>query len=191
MSIYSDILKRRTIRRFQMKPVPFPLLKKCVNAARLSPTARNDQPLEFVAVNDAKQVAMLNEAVHFGGVVKQKGRKEGEEPKAFIVILADKGKSDEKYIGNDVGIAAEAITLIAFEAGIASCMLGSIERERIKGVLGIPNSFKIPLVIALGYPLEKSVADDETKNIPYGVDEKGVMHIPKRSLDDVLHRNSF
>lgn len=191
MGVYETILKRRTIRRFSGKPVPFSILKKCVNAARLSPTARNEQPLEFVAVNDLKQVAMLNEAVHFGGVVKEKGRIEGEEPKAFIVILADKEKSDEKYVGMDVGIAAEAIVLTALEAGVAGCIMGSIERERIKGVLGIPNGFEVPLVVALGYPEEKSVADNETNGIPYGADEKGIMHVPKRPLEKVLHRNRF
>jgi len=134
MGSYSDIIKRRTIRRFQEKPVPFSLLKKCVNAARLSPTARNTQPLDFVIVNDQEQVQRINEAVYFGGVVKQKGRIEGEEPKAFIVILTNKEKSDKKYVGMDVGIAAEAIVLTAFESGIASCMLGAIERERIGGL---------------------------------------------------------
>jgi len=191
MGTYSDILKRRTIRRFQLKPVPFPLLKKCVNAARLSPVARNTQPLDFVIVNDGEQVQKMNEAVYFGGVVKQKGRKEGEEPKAFIVILANKEKSDEKYIGMDIGIAAEAITLTALEAGVGCCMMGMIERERIKGILGIPNDFKVPLVVALGFPAEKLVVEKATKNLDCWIGEKGELHVPKRSLDKVLHRNKF
>ena len=64
-------------------------------------------------------------SVYFGGTVKHKGRIEGEEPKAFIVILADKEKSDEKYVGMDTGIAAEAIVLTALEAGIGSCMVAN------------------------------------------------------------------
>lgn len=190
MSVYGTILRRRTIRRFQGKPVPFNILRKCVNAARLSPTARNAQPLEFVAVNDAKQGAELNKAVNFGGIVREKGRIPGEEPKAFIVILVDKGKKSE-YTAIDVGIAAGAIVLTALEAGVLSCMLGMIERERIKGVLGIPNSFEVPLAIALGYAKEKSVAEDETRGIPYGADGKGTMHVPKRPLEKVLHKNGF
>ena len=174
-----------------MKSVPFPLLKKCINAARLSPTARNDQPLEFVIVNDKKQVQRMNEAVYFGGSVKQKGRIEGEEPKAFIVILANKKKSDEKYIGMDVGIAAEAIVLTAWEKGIGSCIQGAIEKERIKGILGIPNSFNVPLVVSLGFPAEKPVVEKATKTLDYWIDEKNELHIPKKSLDDVLHRNRF
>jgi len=181
MGSYSNILKRHTIRRFQMKPVPFSLLKNCVNAARLSPTARNTQPLDFVIVNGGEQVQRMNEAVCFGGVVKQKGRKEGEEPKAFIAILANKEKSDEKYIGMDVGIAAEAIVLTAWEKGVGSCIQGAIERERIKGAL----------VVALGFPAEKPVVEKATKNLDYWIDKKGELHVPKRSLKEVLHKDRF
>jgi nitroreductase len=188
---YSLILKRRTIRRFQEKLVPFSLLKKCVNAARLSPTARNSQPLEFVAVHGLEQVAKINDSVHFGGLVKEKGRVEGEEPKAFIVILADKAKADEKYVGMDTGIAAEAIALTALEAGVGCCMMGAIERERIKGVLGIPNSYAVQLVLALGYPKEKPKAVEAKKDLFYWVDEKGELNIPKRPLEKVLHRDRF
>lgn len=191
MGTYDIILKRRTIRRFTEKAVPFPVLKKCVNAARLSPTARNTQPLEFVAVNERTQVERMNEAVSFGGVVKQKGRIEGEEPKAFIVILADKEKSDEKYVGMDVGIAAEAIVLTALEEGVGACMMGAIERERIKGILGIRNEFSVPLVVALGYAKEKPKAEKLTKELDYWVDEKETLHVPKRGLHEVLHRNRF
>jgi len=191
MGTYNLALKRRTIRIFQDKAVPFALLKKCVNAARLSPNARNTQPLEFVVVNEKEQVRRMNESVYFGGAVKQKGRVKGEEPKAFIVILANKEKSDEKYIGMDVGIAAEAIALVAWEQGVGSCMQGAIERERIKGVLGIPNNFNVALVVALGYPKEKPVLEDPSKGLDYWIDEKHVLHVPKRNLGEVLHKNRF
>jgi len=190
MGTYSDIQKRRTVRVFQQKNVPFSLLKKCVNAARLSPSARNMQPLRFVAVNDLAQVAELNKAVYFGGVVKEKGRREGEEPKAFIVILADKDKKSE-YTDMDVGIAAEAIALTAFEQGVGSCMQGAIERERIKGILGIPNGFEVPLVVALGFPAEKPVLEGPTKDLFYWIDSKGELHVPKLSLEEVMYRDRF
>lgn len=190
MGVYSTILKRRTIRVFQHKPVPFTLLKKCVNAARLSPSARNTQPLEFIVVNDLKTVADVNKAVHFGGAVRERGRIEGEEPKAFIAILVDKAKKSG-YTDMDVGIAAEAIALTALEAGVGTCMMGAIERERIKGLLGVPNEFEIPLVLAMGFPKEKPVLERPTRDMFYWVDGKGQLHIPKRPLEEVLHRNRF
>ncbi len=191
MGAYNLMIKRRTIRRFQEKQVPFPVLKKCVNAARLSPTARNSQPLEFVTVHGKEQVQKVNDAVHFGGSVKEKGRVEGEEPKAFVIIIADKGKADEKYVGMDAGIAAEAIAITAFAAGVGSCMMGAIERERIKGILGIPNQYSVQLAIALGYPKEKPKAVEAEKSLFYWVDEKGQLNIPKRPLEQVLHRDRF
>ncbi len=192
MGTYQLILKRRTIRRFQSKAVPFSVLKKSVNAARLSPSARNAQPLDFVIVNEKTQLQRMNEAVYFGGAVKQKGRVKGEEAKAFIAIIANKEKSDQKYIGMDVGIAAEAIVLTAAEQGIGSCIMGSIQRERIKGILGIANEFEVPLVIALGYPKEKPVAEKaENGKTDYWLDEKQRLHVPKRALEEVLHRNRF
>ena len=190
MDAYRALVKRRTIRRFQEKKVPFSLLKKCVNAARMAPTARNWQPLEFVAVSEKSQVKRLNEAVHFGGSVKEKGRKKGEGPKAFIVIAADKEKYSD-YTKMDVGIAAQSIVLTAWEAGLGACMMGAIERERVKGVLGIPKGFEVPLAIALGFPKEKPKAEKAGKNLFYWVDEKGELHIPKRSLEKVLHRDRF
>lgn len=192
MGAYNLILKRRTIRRFRDKSVPLVLLKKCVNAARVSPSARNTQELEFIIVHNKGQAAKVNEAVRFGGAVREKGRVQGEEPKAFIIIIADRARASEEYTGPNVGIAAEAITLAALEAGVGSCIMGAIEREKIKGILGIPNNYALPLAIALGYPKEKPKAG-ETKGgkLDYWVDEKGVLHVPKRSLGEVMHIDRF
>ncbi len=192
METYRLILHRRTIRRFQDRAVPFTVLKKCVKAALLSPSARNMQELEFVAVHEKNQVAGVNEAVRFGGAVRQKGRVKGEEPKAFIAIIAAKERSDSAYTPMNAGIAAEAIALTALEQGIGSCIMGAIERERIKGILAIPNNYNLPLAIALGFPKEKPRLEKAKKrDTSYWVDEKGALHIPKRSLGEVLHRDRF
>jgi len=190
MGVYGTILKRRTIRVFKGKKVPFSTLKKCVNAARLSPTARNAQELEFVAVNDAGQAAMLNEAVNFGGAVKEKGRIKGEEAKAFIIIAVRKERQSD-YTGTDAGIAALAITLVAQETGIGSCIMGSIEKERIKGILAIPNEVEVLLAVALGFPKEKPKLEKEGKGTLYWVDAKGELHVPKRALEEAMHKNRF
>ena len=51
MSVYKAILKRRSIRRFQKRKIPFGILRKLINAARVAPSAANLQPCEFIAVN--------------------------------------------------------------------------------------------------------------------------------------------
>jgi nitroreductase len=50
--IHEMIAKRRTIRKFKPEKVPREILERCVDAARLSPSGRNLQPLKYVVVDD-------------------------------------------------------------------------------------------------------------------------------------------
>ena len=191
MDVLKAIMERRTIRRFKEKEVPFEVLEKCVDAARVSPSARNVQELEFVIVDDKEKVAEVNGAVRFGGTVAEKGRVRGEGPKAFIAIVAEKERANEDYTGINVGIAAGAIVLAAWEQGIGCCIMGAIEREQIKKILGIPETYSLPLVVSMGYPLEKPVMEEvKGKKLGYWL-EGEELHIPKRELGEVLHRNQF
>ena len=52
MNLYETIIRRRSIRRFKDMPVPYGVLEKCVNAARLAPSAANLQPLEYIVVDE-------------------------------------------------------------------------------------------------------------------------------------------
>lgn len=188
-AVYNAICSQRTIRIFEKKKIPFSALEKFVNAARLSPTARNLQPLEFVVVNSQENVAKLNELVNFGGIVKEKGRKQGEEAKAFIVILLNKKKNYE-HSTNDTGIAAQSIALCAWEQGIGTCIMGSVERKKIKELLSVPEHCDITLVVALGYPKEKPKIVENNEKTKYWI-EKNILHVPKRSLKNILHKEKY
>jgi len=193
MDVLEAAKERRTIRRFQDKPVPWETLGKCVEAARLAPYARNVQELDFVAVDEQERVALLNKAVNFGGIVKKQGRAKGEDAKAFIIIISENARSDSDYTQMDAGIAACSIALAAWSQGVGCCLMGSIEREQIKQILGIPEGFSVQLAIAMGFPNEKPVAEEANENdseLDYWIDE-GQLHIPKRRLKEVLHRNRF
>ena len=48
--IHEKIISRRSIRKYAQKPVPKETLVRCLDAARLSPSAANRQPLKYVAV---------------------------------------------------------------------------------------------------------------------------------------------
>jgi hypothetical protein len=61
----------------------------------------------------------------------------------------------------------------------------------LKLLLEIPEGYDIALVIAMGYPDESPVADAATDSLNIWVDEKGVRHVPKRKLADIIHRNRF
>jgi nitroreductase len=192
MTVYETITERRTIRRFdQNRPVPYELLEKCVNAGRLAPSARNLQPLEYVIVDDPAVAGEVFNASNWGGFAPGGKVEEGRRARAFIIILYRKDL-ESGYTHQDVGLAAENIILTAQEAGVGSCCLGSIDREKVRQVLSIPDSHEIPLAIALGYPAEAPMAEDTNKpETGYYKDQAGVLHVPKRKLESVLHRNKF
>ena len=60
-------------------------------------------------------------------------------------------------------------------------MLGSIQRDRLRQVLKIPENLEILLVIALGRPKETVVLEEAAPgdSIKYWRDAAGVHHVPK------------
>ena len=115
---------------------------------------------------------------------------EGERPVAYIVILTNKEKTSIQG-ASDAAAAIENIILTAMEEGIGSCWLMSVGREELRRILNIPKHCIIDSVIALGYPLESPKVEETKDSIKYWKDEKGVLHVPKRRLEDILHRNGY
>ncbi len=190
-SVYEIILKRRSIRRFQQRLIPFEVLEKLVNAARVAPSASNLQPLEYVVVNDKDLLPEIYSTLKWAGYIAPKGNPpEGEKPTAYIVVLVNIRISDSGY-ERDVGAAVENILLAALEEGIGSCWIGSINKKRLRKILNIPHFLAIDSVIALGYSTESPLMEEMTNSIKYWKDESGTLHVPKRKLKDILHRNKF
>lgn len=191
MSIYETILRRRSIRRFKNVEIPYEVLEKCVNAARVAPSARNLQPWEFIIVDKEDLRRQVFGTLGWAGYIKPKGDPPpGEQPKAYIVILVNTDISSEGF-DHDIGIAAGYITLVALEHGIGTCCLRSINRDKLKQILNIPDTHIITLVVALGYPNESPVTEEFTGSIKYWKDELDTLHVPKRKLADIRHRNGY
>ncbi|MDH7511730.1 MAG: nitroreductase family protein [Clostridiales bacterium] len=191
MGIYELILRRRTIRQFQPVPVPRSVLEKIVNAGRLAPSAGNLQPLEFVAVDDDEVRAAIFPCLRWAAYISPRGDPmPGQEPAAYIICLVNL-RVREKGYEHDVGAAMENMTLAAWEEGIGSCWLISVDRKKVAEILAIPDEYRVDSVLALGYPAENPVAEDFRGSVKYWKDEAGVLHVPKRSLKDILHFNRF
>jgi len=190
MNVYDAILSRRSIRRFQQKPIPINLLKKFVNAARLAPSAANLQPLEFYIVNDKELCIKVFETLSWAGYIKPKWTPIIEErPVAYIVMLVR--DTANKWYLRDVSLASENIILTAEEKEIGSCILCKIDKQKLREILKIPEEVILDSVIALGYKAEKSVAEDFTGSVEYWRDENEVLHVPKRKLEELLHINKY
>lgn len=87
----------------------------------------------------------------------------------------------------------QSILLGAVASGLGGCIIGSIDREKLRMFLEIPEHLEILLVIALGKPKEKVVIETVGKNgdIKYWRDKKGIHHVPKRPLKDIIVGSSL
>jgi len=188
--IYEKITSRRTIRKYAQKEVPQEVLLRCVDAARLSPSGANRQPLKYIIVNDQELIKEVFSTLSWAGYLPDYQPGEPEMPRAYIVIILD--KSIRENSGHDAGIAAMSISMVAYDEGLGSCILGAVNREKLKGILKVPDGLDIVLVVALGYPAENPVADKvKDGDIKYWLDENGVLHVPKRNLEEIVKWNRY
>ncbi|MBN2409041.1 MAG: nitroreductase family protein [Candidatus Aminicenantes bacterium] len=190
-SVLDIILSRRTIRRFEQRPVDRSILQDVIEAGRLAPSAANLQPLEFVLVDSRAVARRIFPCLRWAAAIAPRGDpRPGQKPAAYVVTLVNLSVR-EKGFEYDVGAAMENMILAARGAGLGTCWLLSIEREKIAEILGVPSSRWIDCVLALGYPAESPVAEEMTDSFKYWQDEKGVLHVPKRPVRSVCHFNRF
>ncbi|UCH72027.1 MAG: nitroreductase family protein [Thermoplasmatales archaeon] len=190
MDVYDVILSRRSIRRFQQRPIKIDLLKKFVNAARLAPSAANLQPIEYFIINEKELCCKIFETISWAGYIKPKWTpNEKERPTAYIVMLVRDTKN--KWYLRDVSLSSENIVLTAESKNIGSCILCNIDRDKIREILRIPDNLHIDSLIALGYKSEKVFVEEFKGSVKYWRDENNILHVPKRSLDDIIHINKF
>ena len=80
------------------------------------------------------------------------------------------------------------MVLGAASRGLGTCILGSVNRPRLQEALKLPSRYGILYVLALGNPAEgvkvETVGTDG--DVRYWRDEAEILHVPKRSLDDLI-----
>lgn len=191
MNTYETILNRRSIRCFKQTILSYQVLEKLVNAARYAPSAANLQPCEFIIIDDKEIVDNIFPTLKWAAYIAPEGNPpEGKRPIAYIVVLINKDKRPEGGI-EDAASAVENILLTACKEGLGSCWLGSIDRDKIREILEIPHRCSVEFVVALGYPDENPVTEEMKDSLKYYKDEGGTLHVPKRSLESILHRNKY
>jgi nitroreductase len=190
-NVYDLIVARRTVRQFKPEPVPRALIRHVVDAGRLAPSAANLQPLEFIIVDEAAVRAEVFPCLKWAAYIAPAGNPAlGREPAAYVVVLVNT-EVREKMFEYDVGAANENMILAALAEGVASCWLLSIDRDKLRGILKVPERYRIDSVLAMGYPAEAPVAEEFKDSCRYWKDGDGTLYVPKRKRTDVLHINGF
>jgi len=190
MDIHELIRSRRSVRRFQPKPVPLEVLKKMVDAGRLAPSGANFQPIRYLVVTEEKKRAKIFSTLKWAAHIRPNGDPPpGHEPVAYIILLIDERVGAKAVYNYDVGLAAENVLLAGLAEGVAGCLLLSFGRKEVTELFNLPEHLTPNLVIALGYPDEKPVYVDRSDTYRYWRDESGVITVPKIPLDEVMFIN--
>ncbi len=179
------IVKNRSTRKYyQDVAVNRETLTELVDLARLSASAGNFQPLKYILSCEPERNAVIFSKIGLGGQPQ-----EGERPPAYIIILKDTGLGGYGNTQIDHGIAAQSILLGAAEKGLGGCMIGMVNRKELQKALNIPERYQILLALSIGKPRETFVMeslDPDSTNVRGWWDEKGVRHVPKRKLKDIV-----
>ncbi|UCF30228.1 MAG: nitroreductase family protein [bacterium] len=182
------VIRNRSYRRFdQSHRVEAEVLEELIELARLTPSTANLQPLKYILSVEPERNQLIFQSLAWAGYLKDwLGPAEGERPSAYIVILRDTDILDSDSC--DHGIAAQTILLGAVEKGLGGCMIGNIKRDALAKVLHLPDHLKILLVLALGKPIEEVRLEPVGADgrIQYWRDDRGVHHVPKRGLRDII-----
>lgn len=186
-----ELIKRnRSFRRFYHDEViTVDILKWLINLARLTASAGNLQPLKYILSYDPEKNDKVFSCLSWAVYLKDwPGPSIEERPSAYIIILGD--TEITKNFGCDHGIVAQSILLGAREKGLGGCIIGSIKRKRLRELFNISERYKILLVIALGKPKEEVIIEEipasASGSIKYWRDNRGIHHVPKRMLKDII-----
>ena len=184
MTVEEAIYHRRSIRKFDQRPVDKSDLLRLVALARLSASGGNRQPLRFAVVTDPIKVSALSGQLHWAMYLPDFKVETEELPPAYIVLLREEFVCSQCQY--EVGAASTSIFLAAEERGLSTCALGSFSAECLRELLGLPSLLHPELVIAVGYGAHKSRIVPYVDTVKYRQEEDGTFCVPKYSLSEVL-----
>ncbi len=172
--------KRYSVRNYKSDPVRQEKTRRCIEAARLAPSACNSQPWKFIIVDDPELVNELAKAA-FEGILDFNHF--AFKVPVLVLIVSERQKIFAKFGGvvkkkdfslMDIGIAAEHLCLQATEEGLGSCILGWFNEKKVKKMLSVPKLKRVELIIAVGFS-----ADEE------------IPHKNRKSMDEILSYNKY
>ena len=185
VSLVSLLAKNRSTRGFDSSfKVRHDQLQSLVEAARLSPSAMNQQVLRYRLVTEEEAHLVLPH-IRLGAALPELNLPlAGTEPNAFVVICTDK---EGRFVDMDMGIATQSILLRAVEMGLNGVCIASFDKERVREALLLPLTPQ--LILAIG----RSAEHIEVVEITEGENQKyyrqnGTHIVPKIKIEDLIIR---
>ena len=141
MEFYDAVKARKSVRAYDSKPVPDDALARILEAARLSPSAKNLQPWHFVVVRDPEKRKVLAEGM-WAKFLK-------EAP--IVIAGCGNRKKSPHWSTVDTAIALQTLVLAATAEGLGTCWVGSFQEEKVRAVLKVPEEYDVVCLVAMGY----------------------------------------
>jgi nitroreductase len=157
MDTLEAIHSRRSIRKFEERPVSPELVHKLLAAAMQAPSARNQQPWQFIVIDDRQLLVEI-------GQMLPNARMAGQAPLGILICGVFNEETSPGYWVVDCAAAAENMLLAAHALGLGAVWTGVYPREgRMAGLsrlLGLPQHVVPHSLIVAGHPAEQVPAQN-------------------------------
>jgi nitroreductase len=161
MNLDSIIRGRRSVRKYQSRDIPDPVIADLLDLARYAPSSMNGQPWYFIIVRDDRAKGRLVKIKNKYCPAEKSMYKADfvQDAPVVIVVCVDHERSFNREVENAV-LATANILLGAYEKGLGSVYMSAYKRddpevaEEIRRALDIPDGVDPITMIPLGYPDE-------------------------------------
>ncbi len=145
---FEDIIRKRTsVRKFSNKKLEQKVLDKILEAGRVAPTAKNNQPIKIYVVNSSEGIDKIDKASRC---------RYGAE--TILIVCGNKEnayhKGDYTTAEMDSCIVATHMMLEATNIGVDNIWVESFDENILIEEFNIPNEYTPFLLMPLGYKAE-------------------------------------
>jgi len=150
-----EINIRRSVRQFSTKKVEEEKIIKLLKAAMQAPSAKNQQPWEFIVVEDENKISELSNASKYSVFSK-------EAPLLIVVLARKDNLKVSEYVPQDLGACIQNLMLEAVNLELGSTWMGIYPGEErvnfLSKALEIDESKATAFaLIAVGYPKKEEL----------------------------------
>jgi nitroreductase len=154
MMDFSQVLRdRRSIRRYENRPVPKETISKLIDAAEAAPSAGNLRARKYVIITRKEMGRALAMAAY--------GQSQVEAAPLLIVVCADVDRSASRYGDRgslyaiqDADAAAMCLLLSAHDLGLGACWNGAFDDQIVREALSLEEHVLPVAIISVGWPAE-------------------------------------
>jgi len=140
MDVFDAIRTLLAVRAYQDESIPEDLVRRIVEAGRLTGSGMNRQPWHFIVVRERETLRRLGALATSGSYVAQ-------APLA-VVVATDK----TRFAVSDASRAIQSMLLTAWANGVGSNWVGFGGLDKVKDLLDIPAGLEVLAILPFGYP---------------------------------------